>query len=399
MLDDKSGALDELGPITDEDVIDLLSQLVSIKSTNPRDKQDVGPDDGEYRLGQFIAGWAERLGFQVRVQEVLPYRNNVLVTLEGRNPSRHLLFEGHMDTVQGEGMTIEPFTPRVAGDRLYGRGACDAKGPLASMMLAMKALRSVSGALDASVTLAAVVDEEHQFRGVSALVDSGIKADAAIVGEPTELDIVIAHKGCLRWRITTYGRSVHTSRAEEGVNAISKMAEVIRALDDLGKKYQARRHPRVGVPLLTVTMINGGVGVNTVPDRCTINVDRRTLPNEDPEEALREIEAVIEELKGRDPDLNVEMEAPYLWDIPMEVSPDEHIVLCLRSAAAACNRDSKVVGVPYGTDASKLVVRGGIPSVVFGPGSIQDAHTPDESISISQVREAAEILVLAATRF
>lgn len=399
MLEKTSEGITRPGFITNGDVINLLSQLVSIKSTNPRDMDNPGPEDGEYRVGQFIVDWAQDLGFKVRAQEVFPYRFNVLITLEGKNSSPHLLFESHMDTVQVEGMTIEPFIPKVVGDSLYGRGACDAKGPLASMMLAMKSLRPLSRELDGSITLAAVIDEEHKFHGVSALVSSNIKADAAIVGEPTELDIVISHKGCLRWRITTHGKSVHTSSANEGINAISKMAEVIRVLEGLNQKYQARRHPLVGVPLLTITLINGGVGVNTVPDRCTINVDRRTIPNEDPKDALREIKAVIEDLKDRDPDLVVEMEAPYLLDMPMEISSNEYIVRCLQAAMVACNRNSRVVGVPYGTDASKLVVKGRIPSVVFGPGSIANAHTPDESISISQVREAAEILVLAAARF
>ncbi|MEW6229005.1 MAG: M20/M25/M40 family metallo-hydrolase, partial [Bacillota bacterium] len=318
-----SESASRIAPIADKDVIDLLSQLVAIKSTNPRDIPNPGPEDAEYEIGQFVVGWARDLGLKVRVQEVLPYRSNVLATPEGNDPPRRLLFEVHMGTVQAEGMTIEPFTPEVVGDRLYGRGACDAKGSLASMMLAMRALKSSAERQSASVTLAAVVDEEHKFRGVSAVIDGGITAEAAIVGEPTELDLVIAHKGCLRWRVATFGKSVHTSRADEGINAISKMAEVIQVLDGLNRKYRSRIHPLVGTPLPTVTTIDGGAGVNTVPDRCTINVDRHTLLGEDPGEVLGEIAAALEDPRDREPDLKLEMKPPYPSDVPMEISHDE----------------------------------------------------------------------------
>ena len=384
--------------VSRDEIIQLLSQLISLKSVNPRDMVNPGPDDGELHMAEFIAKWGKDLGLAVEVHEVLPNRPNVIVKLEGRDPEKIILLEGHMDTVQVDGMVIDPFMAKTAGDRIYGRGACDAKGSLASMMLALKTIASSPEKIDASVALAAVVDEEHKFRGVQALIDSGMKASAAIVGEPTGLDLVIAHKGCARWWITAHGRAAHSSQPQEGINAIYKMSHVIKAIEGLGRAYMARSHPLVGPPLITVTLVKGGSGINTVPDRCAINIDRRTLPGENADDVIGEVLALLEDLKRKDPELEVEMEPPYLFDPPMEISRDEPIVGALEKAIIRLGRSPRITGAPYGTDASKLV-RAGIPSVVFGPGSIANAHAADEYISISEIEAAVRILVEAIANF
>ena len=429
--------------ISDREVEELLGKLISISSVNPFGREEFSwPPYGEAKIAEFVGDYMQGLGLKVEFQEVLPGRPNVIVTMEGREGegalqgtlhgsgiaprgsrvalqdrgetpqaqnerqgyggragSRALLLEAHMDTVQVENMAIDPFIPKVEGGRLFGRGACDDKSSLAAMMLALKLIKESDYTPEATVYLAAVADEEYKFRGVRHLLESGIRADAGIVGEPTDLDVVIAHKGCVRWRIITRGKAVHSSRPEEGVNAIHKMADVIvgmrRKLEPL---YDARRHPLVGTPTLSVGLISGGVGVNTVPDECTIHIDRRLLPGEKADEVLQEFREVFEELKAQDPSLDVRMEEPYLIDIPVEISAEEPVVRCLVEASQAVLGDARIKGVPYGTDASKIAASG-IPSVVFGPGSIVNAHSPSEFVEVWQVRKAAEIIAEAITRF
>lgn len=381
-----------------ERAIDLLSTLVSIASVNPRDA-DPSPGTGEDALSVFLEDWATRRGLRVEVQEVAPHRRNVLMTVEGKNPARRLLWETHMDTVEAEGMMVAPFAPTVTDGRLYGRGACDAKASLASMMLAVESITTMPVRPEATIILAAVVDEEHTHRGVKALIDSGFGAEAAIVGEPTDMDVVIANRGCVRFHVVTSGRTAHSSRAHEGANAIVMMARVILALDSLGDSYRHRVHPLVGPPLLTVSVIRGGQAVNIVPDRCVIDVDRRMIPGEDAPEVMVEIISALEDLNVGYPDVDVEVEGPYSMYPPMEVASSERVVSCLTAACSTCRQHSQIRGASFGTDASFLTALAQIPAVVFGPGSIAQAHTENEWIDIAQVCTAARILQETAYRF
>lgn len=406
--------------ISDEEVEEVLGKLVSVSSVNPFGEEGFSwPPYGEEKVAEFVGDRMKQLGLKVDFQEVLPGRPNVLVTMEGSlrkeakrryktgasgeaetpKEDRALLLEAHMDTVQAENMAVEPFVPKVEKGRMFGRGACDTKGSLAAMMLALKLVRESGCEPEATVYLAAVADEEYKFRGITRVLESGIRADAGIVGEPTDLDVVIAHKGCVRWRIVTRGKAVHSSRVEEGVNAIHKMADVIVGVrKKLEPAYATKRHPLVGCPTFSIGLISGGVGVNTVPDYCYIHVDRRLLPGEKADEALREFHEVLEELRARDPSLDVRMEEPYLTDIPMEVSEQEPIVQRMAQASNAILGSARIKGVPYGTDASKITAAG-IPSIVFGPGSIDNAHSASEFVELWQVRRAAEILAEVIVSF
>jgi succinyl-diaminopimelate desuccinylase len=224
-------------------------------------------------------------------------------------------------------------------------------------------------------------------------VARGLSADAAIVGEPTNLRPVVAHKGALRWRLITHGRAAHTSRPENGNNAIYQMVEVIDSLRErLEPVLAGVRHPLLTPPTLTVGRIEGGVGVNIVPERCTIEIDRRSLPTEDLDAILAEIDAVMARLMHARPDVRVEREAPFLAEQGLDTPPDAAVVIALQGACrAVLGPDAAVTpeGVPYGTDATHL---NGIPSVVFGPGDIAQAHTADEWVDLAQVDAAAEIL-------
>jgi len=376
---------------TERDIVPLLRDLVAIPSVNSA----LEGGTGEMALAEFVAARLRDLGASVEMQEVLPGRPNIVGTLHGRGGTRRLLFEAHLDTVQTTGMTVEPFGGEVREGRLYGRGACDTKASLAAMLLAMHALREAPPICD--VVLAAVVDEEVTFRGAQALADSGFRADGAIIGEPTDLRLVIAHKGLVRFRVEVQGRAAHSATPSEGVNAIEGMVRVLEYLNaEAAGRLATRVHPLTGPATVCVTQIHGGSGTNTVPARCTIQVDRRVNPGERPEAAWRELRDGIEQAACTFPG-RVVLRDLLLHD-PMETAPDVPVVRTLAAAVTDVVGAAELVGRPYATDASTLA-RVGIPCVVFGPGSLLDAHTAAESVSLAEVAQAAEILVRAARRF
>lgn len=379
---------------------ELLSRLISISSVNPYDRENyTNPPFGEAHLASFVAGYMKQIGCQISFQEVLPGRENLIATIPGGRDGGALLLEAHLDTVHVDNMIIEPFTPVVRAGRLFGRGASDTKGSLAAMMLALKLVNESGYKPYNTVHFAATVDEEYKWRGVSQLINSDIRVDAGIVGEPTNLDIVIAHKGSVRWKVITRGHAVHSSSPEKGINAINKMAEVIIAINSqIGAKYAAKKHPLVGAPTLSIGIIAGGTEVNTVPNECAIHIDRRLLPGEEANDAINEIREILDELCQKDRSLDIIVEDAYLIDLPLEVSEHSPVVKCISRASRLILGNSNICGVPYGSNASKIAAAG-VPCIVFGPGSIIDAHSADESIELWQVKKAAEVLAEAVTSF
>jgi acetylornithine deacetylase len=372
------------------ETIDLLQQLVSIPSINPRGKEV----PAEAKMAEAVAAWLRARGISAEIDPVLPGRPNVLARVPGRDRSRTLLLESHLDTVEVDGMTIDPFGGAVRDGNLHGRGACDDKGSLTAMMLALARLaQGPPPPLD--VALVGAMDEEHQFRGVAHLVARDRNFVAAIVGEPTELDLITAHKGVLRFTVTTRGRACHSSTPWEGENAIYRMTEV---LDCVRRKLEpaamAKSHPAVGAATWCASIIHGGVAVNTVPEACVIHLDRRTLPGEEPADAYAEAKTALEALGPA----WVVVGEPYLVDHALETDPRSPIVQTLGGAVRRAGFPGAIRGVNYGTDASKTA-RAGIPSVVFGPGSIRQAHSADEFIELRQVEAAVSILVDAIQHF
>lgn len=378
----------------------LLADLVGIPSINPA---FAGADQdgswlGESAIGDFVAEFLRAAGIDVVKTEVEPGRYNVSGWVEARRPRGRLLFETHMDTVQVDGMTVPPFGARTEGSRLYGRGATDAKGSLAAMLLAMRQLARDGGNV-ASVGLTAVVDEEYRYAGVSHLIGELGQVDAAVVGEPTGLDVARACKGCVRWRIKVAGRGGHTSDPKGSVNAVDCAAALVTRLGaTLGRLHAARAHPLVGTPTLSVTGIEGGTGPNTIPPDCVVTLDRRTIPGETVASALAEAWEVVAGVQSEWPGAEIAFEPPFIEDVAMEVPADAPIIGTMIDAGSAVGHGSKVVGVPFGCDASKLYLDG-IPAVVFGPGSIAQAHAADEYVDLTQVVWASRILVATATRF
>ncbi len=365
-------------------LIQTLADLVRINSINS--SYEGGP--GEREIATWVRRFFEQRGIEVWEQEVFPNRPNVIARLPGRNASRRVILEAHMDTVSVQGMSIDPFEPRIADGKLYGRGSCDTKAGLAAMLHAVASLHEEGIRPPCEVWLAAVVDEEYSYRGVVKLCE-GLTAHAALVAEPTGLRAVIASKGVLRWRIMVRGKAAHSGKPHLGVNAINHMARVVLALEEDHQSLAARKHPLLGPATCNVGVIRGGVQVNFVPDECAIEIDRRLLPGEQVETVLVHYQGLLDALKREHPTLDAVMEPPMLTDEALETQPDSAPAQLASSLLTKMGLDAQLCGVPFGSDASKLS-RQGILSLVFGPGSIDQAHAAVEFVEVEQVQRAFE---------
>jgi acetylornithine deacetylase ArgE len=378
-----------------DSVTRVLSDLVALNSVNPAYPGGIG----EAAVAGYVERHCQQLGLDVTRQAVAPGRDNILATLAVPGATRTLLYEAHMDTVALAPMGENGLRPVVRDGKLYGRGACDTKGSLAAMLVALERLRDRRTELATNVALLASVDEEHAATGVIAFVASDAPASAAIVGEPTELRLVVAHKGCVRGTIRTVGRSAHSAEPERGISAIEGMTDVIDALRSLRNRFTERAHPLTGAPTFTIGLIDGGTGANIVPEECAITYDRRVIPGEDPAEVISEIDAALDSVRRARPDLAIHLDAPYLVDEALDTAPGSPLVHAARAACVDAGIDDAPVGVPYGTDASKLQARRGIPSIVFGPGSISRAHGADEYVPLDDLTTAVAVYEAIALRY
>jgi acetylornithine deacetylase/succinyl-diaminopimelate desuccinylase-like protein len=389
------------------DLAATLAELVAIPSVNPMGRIVSGPEYYEYRLTDHLERLFGRLGLPTERQTIAPRRDNLLVRLDGEitpeNGGPLLLFEVHQDTVPVDGMTIEPWTPTVRDGRLYGRGACDVKGGMTAMLDALARLAEERPPNRPTIVMACTVNEEHGFTGASGICrlwSSERSAflprapDAAIVAEPTQLKIVVAHKGVVRWRCHTLGRAAHSSRPEAGDNAIYRMAPIVAELEQYHRQVLAksRVHPLCGGPTLSVGTIAGGISVNTIPDHCAIEIDRRLIPGEEPSDAYQQTVDYLTTATGDASALkHIEHETPFIQSPGLSEATSGELAEQLSQAVHDVTGHAERVGVPFGTDAA-AIARGGVPAVVFGPGSIEQAHTADEWVSLDEVEQAAEIL-------
>ena len=365
-------------------VIDTLASLVRINSVNPA----YGDGGTEDNVVPFIQEFFATRGIETFTQEVFPGRRNVITRLPGRSTKR-IVLEAHMDTVSIKGMSIPPFDPVIKDGRLHGRGSVDDKAGLAAMMHAVASLKEDGITPPCEVWMAAVVDEEFSFRGVVKLCE-GLQAEASIVAEPTEMRAVIASKGVLRWRVIVRGKAAHSSKPHLGVNAITNMSRLVLALEAENARLAARTHPLLGPGTLNVGVIQGGVQVNFVPDQCAIEIDQRLLPGESAVAALARCQQVIDELARQTPGFAAFIEdPPLLVDEALDTPPEASTVQIARQVLRTLGLNDEPCGVPFGSDASKLS-RAGIPTIVFGPGSIDQAHAANEFVPIDEVVKATE---------
>ncbi len=360
----------------------LLVELVEIPSVNPG--LDDGP--GEVALADAVAAYLTGLGLTPIRQRVKDRRANVLARVEGVPGSPVIAFEAHMDTVALSGAAQARAVRR--NGRIHGRGACDTKGALVAMLEALRLLEHRS---HSTIVIAATVDEEFGTLGVKQLVRDYPTIDLAVVGEPTRLRTAIAHKGVLRFRIRTEGVPAHGSRPELGVNAIYGMGHVLDALQkEVIPELRQVRHPLLGSPSLAVTTIHGGSAENVIPAACTIGIDRRVNPGEDVAAWLRRVDQVLDSLRAQN--ITLMREEPWFQIAPLDTPPDHRLPRAMQEARhIVLAADDPPVGVTYGSDASDFV-EAGVPTIVFGPGDIEQAHGNDEWVELEDVARAAEIL-------
>jgi acetylornithine deacetylase len=360
----------------------LLAELIALPSVNPAFLPARHPYAGEKRIADFLASVAARAGLEVELQKVLPGRFNIVARLRPRHKVRRtILLAPHLDTVGADGTR---FIPQRKNGRLHGRGACDTKGSVAAMLGALCELaKSRPGGTE--IVFAGLIDEEHAQAGSRALVANGFKADLAIVGEPTRLQVVTAHKGSLWLQLETRGKAAHGATPQLGRNAVHEMARVVDLLEtDYAAWLRKQKHPLLGTGTVNVGMICGGRQPNIVPDRCTITIDRRTLPGETEAGVKREIAARLRAGK-----LTAKISSTKLAPaLPLATPPELPLVRhLLRSTGQTRPR-----GVDFFCDAAVLSA-GGIPSVVFGPGDIAQAHTADEWISLAMLERGKDLLL------
>ena len=369
-----------------EELTALTAELVRIDSQSP----DLVPEaPGEGEVARVVAEWLESAGFDVEVEEPAPGRPNVIGTARGSGGGRTLMLNAHMDTVGVGGMSA-PFDPRVADGRLYGRGSYDMKASLAAIMVAAR--DAAAEDLRGDVVVTAVADEE--FASVGTIAIAGTRAaDTAIVAEPTELGVAVAHRGFVAWELETEGRAAHGSRPELGIDAIAHMGHVLTELDELDRRLRSGDgHPLVGTGSLHAGTIEGGAEFSTYPARCLVRGERRTIPGERAPDVLTELEGAVSRAAARVPELDADVRVSFSRE-PFEVPEAEEIVALVKRHA---NRD-EVVGVPFWTDAA-LLQAAGIPTVVFGPAG-EGAHADVEWVDLESVERCAQTILAVARDF
>jgi acetylornithine deacetylase/succinyl-diaminopimelate desuccinylase-like protein len=364
----------------------LLLELVAIPSVNPAFLPPNDPRAGEQGMADFLSATAAVGGLDIHFQQVFPSRSNLLASLIPPGKARgHVILAPHLDTVGHPELPGGMFQPREKNGRVYGRGACDTKGSCAAMMSALlEVARSGRRPSQTAVTFAGLVDEEHSQAGARAL-GKHYRANFAIVGEPTRLKVVTAHKGNLWLKLETRGVAAHGARPELGQNAVHEMARIVDLLETVySQSLLRRKHPLLGPATISVGVISGGTQPNIVPDHCAIQVDRRTLPGETESGVLREMKKFLSEhqLEARITSIK---SAPCL---PLETDPKIPLARQFLELAG----EKKGAGVDFFCDAAVLAGQG-IPSVVFGPGDISQAHTSQEWISIRELEQATRLLV------
>jgi acetylornithine deacetylase/succinyl-diaminopimelate desuccinylase-like protein len=362
----------------------LLAELIALPSVNPAFLPPRHPHAGEKRVADFLATIAARAGLEVEFQKVLPNRSNLIARLLPRNKIKQtILLAPHLDTVGADGTR---FIPQRKNGRLHGRGACDTKGSVAAMLSALCELANAkSRPLETEIIFAGLVDEEHAQAGSRALAKSKFKADLSIVGEPTKLQVVTAHKGSLWLELETRGNAAHGATPQFGKNAIHEMSRIVDLLEtDYAARLRKRKHPLLGTATVNVGKISGGTQPNIVPDCCKISIDRRTLPGETDAKVKNEIAAFLRAKK-----LSAKISSAKLAPaLPLETNHKLPLVQKFLKSVG----QTKPLGVHFFCDAAILSAVG-IPSVVFGPGDVAQAHTADEWISLSELERGKNLLL------
>jgi acetylornithine deacetylase len=372
-----------------DDVRELLAELVAIDSVNPT---LVPGGAGEGEIASYVEAWARDAGLEADRLEETEGRPSVVVRAPGSGGGRTLLLCGHLDTVSVDGMT-DPHVPRVDGDRLHGRGSYDMKAGVAAALIAAR--DAARAGLAGDVVVACVADEEHSSIGVQEALRS-VRADAAIVTEPTELEVIVAHMGFVWSEIEVTGRAAHGSRPHLGTDAIVKIGPVLTEIGRLDESLAATEHPLVGRGSVHASLIEGGVEMSSYPARCVVGIEHRTLPGTTRADVERQLAEVLERCGGADPELEAEQRTLLVRE-PFEVDPGADIVAAVRAAGAgATGTEPPVAGASYWADAA-FIAAAGIPTVMFGPSG-EGAHAVEEWVSLADTEAVARALTGVAAR-
>ncbi len=375
-------------------LVQTLTDLIRINSINP----SLSPEGaGEAEIGAYVAEALDDLGLDVRVDELAPGRVNVVGVLSGAGGGRSLLWNAHMDTVGVEGMAIDPFAAEMREGRVYGRGAQDMKGSLAAMLAAIKALVDGGVTLAGDLLITAVADEEHLSMGTEALIGQ-VRADAAIVTEPTDMRLCRAHRGLIWYQVETLGRAAHGSRYQDGIDANMRMGRFLARLDALEQALRRRPgHPLTGPPSLHAPIIRGGREMSIYADRCTLYIERRTAPGETEPQVTAEIQAILDELRAEDPAFQATMDI-LIARAPFVVDEDAAIVQIVDGVLRERLGEARPhVGQAYWTDAA-LLSEAGMETVILGPTG-GGLHSAVEWVDLASVADLAAVLAETAWRY
>ncbi|MHC4442776.1 MAG: M20 family metallopeptidase [Planctomycetota bacterium] len=370
---------------------ELLQAMVAFDTVNANIS---GRPDAETLLAEFLEEQARDTGLSTRRLPINQTGFNLVVFHCVSDNLPWLMFDSHLDTVSTENMTIDPFAGLIEDGRLYGRGACDAKGSGAAMLRALVRYASTAGDTPNNVAIAYTIDEEIGKKGVRALVQDqlpqlGWRPSGVVVGEPTDLQPVVAHNGVVRWAIRTRGIAAHSAEPEKGRSAIRMMMKVIEKLESDYIGALSASHPLTGKAQCSINQIRGGTQVNIIPESCEILIDRRVVPGEDAAAVLPAVEPLLDELRQEDPEMNVTQERPFI-DPPLDAAGNERFIAWIQSALDRMGFPQQPVGDGYGTNASNFS-NAGIPAIVLGPGKTAQAHTADEWVALQQIERAQEV--------
>jgi acetylornithine deacetylase len=374
------------------DAVALTKALVAIDSQNPSLVKD---GHGEFAVALALAEILRDWGFAVETVDAAPGRPNVIARI-GHDGGRSLMFNGHLDVVGVEGMTHRPFDPVEHEGRIYGRGSADMKSGIAAMCAA--AARAADQKLDSELIVTAVIDEEFTSVGTKDLVSRGVRADAAIVTEPTSLAIMPAHKGFVWIKANVRGRAAHGSRWDLGVDAVRHAGLLLAEVDRYdAETLTARSHPLVGRPSIHASFIEGGSGMSTYPESCVVQLERRTIPGESVGQVMAEMEELCDRVRLRTPAFDATLEMSFAQQ-PSDVPLSSTIVKRLSMSLANCGVRERVAGMTAWTDAA-LLNAAGISAIHFGPGDISVAHAAEEYVPVAEIETATKVLTDLAMRW
>ena len=377
------------GTIVAGDARGLARALIRIDSRNP---SLVTGGAGEATCAQFLRGVLDAWGFRTELQDTSAGRPNLIARIGGASGTRTLMFNGHLDVVGVEGMVHAPFNAEERDGLLYGRGAADMKGGIAAMCAAAYRAAQAGGG---EIVIAAVADEEYESLGTRALLAHGVRADAAVVTEPTRLAIMPAHRGFVWIEVEVRGRAAHGSRWDIGIDAIRHAGLLLAELDRVDADVLPRRtHPLLGRGSLHASLISGGTGMSTYPDRCVVKLERRSIPGERASDVVREVEEACAVVRSRRHSFAAEVRL-LVSQGPSDVPVDAPLVRALGDSLRELGEAVRIEGMSAWTDAA-LLNEAGIPAVCFGPGDISLAHSAEEYIPLDEIDRATAVLTAFA---